>query len=136
MSSSPIRSGHPRQGLRTAGAGDAAPAALIGHTALLSGTATRGAQIETFMAVLDVAAGTQMVGGPFDLAVDERTDAILHLTLFTLDPAEGDTLFDGLDFALLDGDTDGQVDILPGSEAHNILMKTLIRHDHWGVITD
>jgi len=26
------------------------------------------------------------------------------------------------------------VTIQPGEAAHNVLMKTLIRHDHWGIV--
>lgn len=107
---------------------------LAGHTAVLSGTATKGEATVTFHAVLDVADGLRMVGGPFDLAVRPDTAATLRLTLFTIDPSESDTLFDGLDFGALDDDVDGIVAILPGQAAHNVLAKTLVRHDHWGVV--
>ena len=45
----------------------------------------------------------------------------------------GDSLFDGIDFGALDTDGDGEVAIEPASAAHNVLAKTLVRHDHWGM---
>lgn len=121
---------------RRAGAADglAEDDPLAGHTAVLSGTATKGGEMVTFQAVLDVTDGLRMVGGLFDLAVRPDTAATLRLTLFPIDPSENDTLFDGLDFDALDDDADGVVAILPGQAAHNVLAKTLVRHDHWGVV--
>jgi hypothetical protein len=106
---------------------------LIGHTAVISGTATRDAATVQFEAVIDIDEGTQMVGGPFELVVEEGTSATLGLAAFTIDPSENDTLFDGLDFGALDADGDGLLAIAPGDEAHNVLSKTFVRHDHWGV---
>lgn len=106
---------------------------LVGHTAMLSGTAAKDGATIVFSAVLDVGPGTRMVGGPFDLAVREDTGATLALTLYTVDPSENDTLFDGLDFGALDADGDGVLAIGPGEAAHNILAKMLVRHDHWGI---
>ena len=107
---------------------------LVGHAAVISGTATKDATTVQFEAVLDVEDGTQMVGGPFELAVGAGTAATLGLALYTIDPSEGDTLFDGLDFGALDSDGDGDLAIAAGDEAHNVLMKTFVRHDHWGLI--
>ena len=107
---------------------------LIGHTAELAGTATRGEQTIEFSALIDVSDETQMVGGPFELSVTSDTEVQLELPAYTIDPSENDTLFDGLDFAALDDDQDGRLLIQPGDAAHNVLMKTLIRHDHWGVV--
>lgn len=120
---------------RTAGPGDGLEAddPLAGHTAFLAGTASRNGIDIAFTAILDVAPGTMMVGGPFDLKVRPGMDAALVLTLYTIDPAEGDTLFDLLDFGALDTEGSGTVAIAPGQAAHNVLAKTLIRHDHWGI---
>ncbi len=121
---------------RTAGASDGLPGEdpLSGHTALLEGVARKDGRTVDFHAQLDVQEGLQMVGGPFVLAVREGTVATLALVLYTIDPSEFDTLFDGLDFGALDEDDDGQVAIAPGTTAHNILAKTLVRHDHWGIV--
>jgi len=120
---------------RRAGKADAADDddPLRGHTAHLAGVATRQSQTIEFEAVLDVDEATPMVGGTFDLAVTEESTDRLGLTAFTIDPSEGDSLFDGIDFAELDAHGDGQVLIAPGSASHNVMRKTLVRHDHWGV---
>lgn len=107
---------------------------LNGHTAEIAGAATSGVRTIHFTAILDVAAGTEMVGGPFELVLTEETEGILVLRALTRDPFEGDTLFDGIDFGALDEDADDTVQIAPGSAAHNVLVKTLIRHDHYDVV--
>ena len=106
---------------------------IIGHTVHLTGQATRGTSTIVLEAVIDIDDATQMVGAPLDLDVDEETSATLALAFNLVDPVEGDTLFDGLDFGALDTDSDGVVTIAPGDPAHNILMKTLVRHDHFSV---
>jgi hypothetical protein len=107
---------------------------LLGHTVYMAGRATKGTQDIEFTAVLDeLEENTQMVGGPFELDVFEDTSATLVLRVYTRDPVENDTVFEGLDFGKLDDDDDGVVTISPGDEAHNVLIKTLERHDHWGV---
>ncbi len=107
---------------------------LLGHTAVIEGKATRGSDIVDFTAVLDVEDGTGMVGGPFTLDVTENTSSTLALRIHTIDPYENDTLFDGLDFLEIDDDHDGIALIEPGDEAHNVLAKTIVRHDHYSVI--
>ena len=106
---------------------------LLGRAAAIGGTAFRAGESVAFTAGIEIEPGTQMVGGPFDLAVDGGTDVTLGLAVYTVDPYEDDTLFDGLDFGALDEDGDGEVAIAPGGAAHNVLMKTLVRHDHWGI---
>ncbi len=107
---------------------------LLGHTAHLEGVATQGDRAIDFSATLDVAEGTEMVGGPFELSLTEETEGVMVLRVLTLDPSEGDTLFDGLDFGALDEDGDDAVEIAPGTAEHNVLMKTLIRHDHYDTV--
>lgn len=114
--------------------GLAASDPLVGHTAYLVGAAGKEGVTVAFRASLDVEDGLQMVGAPFVLTVGADTAATLGLTLYTIDPSEDDTLFDGLDFGALDEDADGQVDLVAGQAGHNILYKTLIRHDHWGIV--
>jgi len=104
---------------------------LLGHTAVIEGTATSGAEEIEFTATLDIEEGTQMVGGVFEMDVSESSTGELVMEVLTIDPTEGDTLFDGIDFGALDEDDDGVVEILPGEESHNVLMKTLQVHDHY-----
>ncbi|MDJ0762094.1 MAG: hypothetical protein QNJ97_03820 [Myxococcota bacterium] len=106
---------------------------IFGHTAYLAGTAQKNDLLLAFTAVIDVSPDTQMVGGLFNLKVREDTVATLVFEVLTTDPAEGDTLFDGIDFSALDADGDGAASIVPGQAAHNMLMKTLIRHDHYQI---
>jgi hypothetical protein len=56
------------------------------------------------------------------------------LQLFPVDPIEELSLFDGLDFAALDGDGDGVVAIGPGDAAHNFLRRTLQSHVHYAAV--
>jgi hypothetical protein len=114
--------------------GLAADAPVLGHTAYLSGTATKGDVLIDFTALIDVEPDTEMIGGPFEAVIDADAEGTLSLEVFTRDPSEQDTLFDGLAFDTLDDDEDRAVAIAKGSAAHNILMKTLIRHDHYGVM--
>ncbi len=108
---------------------------LLGHTVVIAGQATRGADTVDFTAVLDVEGRTEMVGGPFTLDVTDNTSSTLALRIHTIDPYENDTLFDGLDFFEIDDDHDGVALIEPGDEAHNVLAKTIVRHDHYSVIS-
>lgn len=106
---------------------------LLGCTAVIKGEAKRDTERVEYTARLKVSKDTQMVGGPFELEVDEQTSAKLMLRVFTIDPSEKDTLFDGIDFSELDDGDDGEVAINSGDPAHNILIKTLMRHDHYGI---
>lgn len=118
---------------RAAVAADGLEAAdpLLGHTAHLVGTARKGEQELAFTAVLDVAAGTQLVGAPFEDTVEAASVDPIEVQFLPTDPVEAKSLFDGLDFAALDPDGDGVVSIAPGDEAHNILRRTLQSHVHY-----
>jgi hypothetical protein len=113
---------------------------LLGHSALITGTATKDGVELPFVALVDSPTGRQIVGFPFDLRVDGDTSARLGLALCTVDPLEGDTLFDGLDFALLakasSGSFAGQVVLEetstePNLAAYQLLKRTLQTHDHF-----
>lgn len=104
---------------------------LRGHTAHFTGTAQKDGNLVTFSAVLDVNEGTQMVGAPFELVVETGTDVPIGIQLEATDPVESKSLFDGLDFGALSDDDDGEVLIEPGSEAHNILVRTIQSHAHY-----
>ena len=111
---------------------------LVGHTALLRGTASRGGSQLAFVAVLDAPEDRQLVGAPFDVTLDVQADGEIRVRLETLDALEGDTLFDGVDFLALDGDDDGMVRIAAdegeAEEAYNTLRRTFQTHDHYSFI--
>ena len=123
-------------GFRAAAASDALAVddPLLGHTAYFAGTASKAGQVVMFTAQVDVEAGTQMVGAPFELEVVPTSEAPVALQLFPIDPTEGLSLFDGLDFAVLDADGDGVVAIVPGEDAHNFLRRTVQSHVHYGAV--
>lgn len=112
---------------------------LLGHTALLRGTATKDDQSVSFSALIDSPKDRQLVGIPFESKLDKASDVVLHLRLKTMDSLEGDTLFDGLDFLDLDEDADGELEIVPEStsenleDAYNLLRRTLQTHDHFEI---
>jgi len=109
---------------------------LLGHTLALGGQATREGRSWRFVALLDIPEGRQMVGAPFNLEVGPSTRATLVFGARLLDPSsEADTVFDGLDFATLDPDGDGQIRIEPIQDAHNILRRKVQVHDHWWLTT-
>lgn len=119
----------------------AADDALIGHTALLRGAAVKDDVEVEFVALLDAPKGRELVGAPFDYEVVEGANVRLGLALTTTDPAEGDTLFDGIDFVALDADGDGRI-VLEETEgegatvdAYNQLRRTFLTHDHFAIQT-
>lgn len=123
-------------GFRVAAASDglAADDPLLGHTAYFAGTARKDGQEIEFTAQIDVDAGMQMVGAPFDLEVERRDQVVVAIQLLPVDPIEGLSLFDGLDFAALDPDGDGVVAIVPGDDAHNFLRRTVQSHVHYDAV--
>lgn len=110
---------------------------LLGHTALLRGSAKRGDDEVTFLALIDSPEDRSIEGIPFEYAVDETNTYVLRVQLQPLDALEGDTLFDGLDFLALDADSDGKLELSPSEEdadlvnAYNLLRRTLLSHDHF-----
>lgn len=106
---------------------------LRGHTLHLAGSASRDDQRWSFSAAIEVDDGVSLVGAPFVLSVRADTTAALGLQLRIADPVEGDTAFDGVDFATLDAGADGQIDIRPGDDDHNRLRRALSSHDHYSV---
>lgn len=109
---------------------------VIGHTAHITGTATKGDTVIPFDALLDVEDNLEMVGAPFEFKVTKDSDVQIGVKLFTIDPFENDTIFDGIDFSTIDLDGDGNANIRPGDAAHNLMFKDLISHDQWFVVTN
>lgn len=105
---------------------------LLGHAAHFAGTATRGGVSITFVAL--IVSNVQMVGAPFESTITDATQDTLGIRLLPTDPVADESLFDGLDFAALDDDGDGVVEIVPGDEAHNIFRRVLQSHAHYDAI--
>ncbi|MEM9460919.1 MAG: hypothetical protein AAGF11_42540 [Myxococcota bacterium] len=118
--------------------GDGIPAddPIIGHTFEIVGTATLDDERWEFTVLLDQDEGRRVVGLPLELDVDgsPNEDFELGLQLLVDDPIEQDTLFDGIDFALLDDDGDHVIVIEPDTEAYNRLRRNTQAHDHYGVV--
>jgi len=109
---------------------------LLGHTFEIVGTATLDDESWSFTVLLDQDDGRRVVGLPLQLDVDPSVDRDLELGLQLLvdDPTEDDTLFDGVDFAMLDDDGDHHIVIEEGTEAYNRLRRNTQAHDHYGVV--
>lgn len=118
------------------GDGIASDDPLVGHTFEIAGEAARDGQTWTFRVFVDEDEGRRVVGLPFDLEVDEDTDETLGLRMQLVDPYEGDTVFDNLDFATLDDDGDGAIVVAPGTDSYNLLLKQLQVHDHYDVTVE
>lgn len=111
---------------------------LIGHTAILSGSATRGTDVVMFTIVVDSPEDRELIGAPFDTTLTELSAGRLGVRLDVLDPIEGDTLFDELDFTALDADGDGVLRIDPDAadglgDAYNLFRRRFQTHDHYSV---
>ncbi len=112
---------------------------LLGHTAILRGSAKKDSRRVAFLALIDSPIDRELVGIPFEFDLKEASKVRLHLQLKTLDELEGDTLFDGLDFLALDDESDGELEIIPNAEpeelleAYNLLRRALQTHDHFEV---
>ncbi|HTV23211.1 MAG TPA: hypothetical protein VMG12_31195 [Polyangiaceae bacterium] len=102
-------------GLGSIDQGLAADDPLIGHTALLRGSATRGSERRDFLLLLDAAAGQELVGMPFDAGVRASEPFAIGFELLSTDPISQSTLFDNIDFGRLPVADDGLVHIVDGS---------------------
>lgn len=112
---------------------------LLGHTAIFRGTARKDDSTLEFEALVAIEEGTALVGMLFEARIDGSSAQRLRVQLLTLDEVEGDTLFDDIDFALLDDNHDGHLTIAPAkatdteSDAHSTLKNALLVHDHYAI---
>lgn len=106
---------------------------IIGHTMEIAGEATRDGTTWTFHGFIDQDEGRSVVGLPLSLELREGDDVELGLQVLMIDPFEADTALDNLDFAVLDADADGQVELQAGDSAYNTLVKQLQVHDQYEV---
>lgn len=116
--------------------------ALLGHTAVLVGEASQGGDNVSFSVVLDAPPGRQLIGAPFDVDISEASPDALSFGVLTLDPVEGDTLFDGIDFGALStsssgSNSGGALALQPDSAdpllagAYDTLRRAFQTHDHF-----
>lgn len=115
--------------------------ALLGHTAVFAGAASRAGVSTEFSFVIDAPAGRELIGAPFEVEVTESSPAGLRFELLTRDPVEGDSLFDGIEFGGLfteaGRDVSPRVAVHPDStdpglvDAYETFRRTLQTHDHF-----
>lgn len=108
---------------------------LIGHTAIISGVATKDADSIDFTIVVDSPEGRELVGVPFEATVNADSTGTLLLRLETVDRYEHKTLFDGVDFFAFEADADDILRIEPDTpkveDAYNKFRRTFQTHDHY-----
>ncbi|PRQ06127.1 hypothetical protein [Enhygromyxa salina] len=126
---------------------------LIGHTAILRGTASKlvdGATTEVaFTIIIDSPPDREIIGAPFEASVTEASSFEIGLRMLLRDSLEGDRLFDGIDFAALDaadGEADGQLllvdpdegdpqQVAALSDAYYAIRREFQTHDVFDAIT-
>jgi hypothetical protein len=114
--------------------GLAADDALISHTAEFVGRATSpSGQVIAFSALIDQDSGRHIVGAPFEAQVTASDPKSAQLQLLIHDPITDQTLFDGIDFAALDTDSDGKLTFDLDSEPYNRLRRAMQSHDFFFV---
>lgn len=112
--------------------------ALLEHTAILRGVAKRidDGQETAFVALIQANKGRDLIGAPFEIEISGQTQSQLGFRLATTDPYEGDSLFDGIDFAEL---AQGK-ELITFSESNDQeevrtayfrLRRTFQTHDHF-----
>lgn len=106
---------------------------IVGHTFEIAGTVTLEDETWELSVLLDQDDGRRVVGLPMDIHLGGDDEVELGIELFTRDPIEGDTVFDGLDFALLDDDGDHVIVIEADTDAYNLLRRSTQAHDYYGV---
>lgn len=110
---------------------------LLGHTMIFRGTASKGKEQFTFLALIDSPEDRKLVGLPFEGEVTADSDDVIHFMFDPHDRLADDTMFDGLDFKALDEDSDGVVQLLPKAEsdaledAYNLFRRSLQTHDYY-----
>ncbi len=107
---------------------------IIGHTFEITGIATLDDEQWTFSVLVDQDQGRRVVGLPLSLDVDPNGQKLeLGLQLRVDDPLEQESMFDGIDFAMLDPDGDHVIVIEPDTDAYHRLRRSTQTHDHYGV---
>lgn len=112
---------------------------LLGHTAILRGFALRDLKRVEFVVEIDSPEGRELTGVPFESRINANSKDPLGLRLNLRDLLEDDTMLDGLDFAALDVDGDGQVvlndrqAVGPLLDAYFEVRRRFQSHDHYDI---
>jgi len=108
---------------------------LMEHTAHVEGIAERDGEAYPFVIILDTADGLPVIGVPFVANMRSGSNRNLGFRFEPLDRFEFDTVFDGIDFALLENDVDGIIYLMPraerNEEAYFQFRRTFQTHDHF-----
>lgn len=100
---------------------------LFGHSLFLSGEATREGVTVPFTVAIDQDEGRRVNGAIFAHEVSVHDERALSLALLLLEPSEGKTIFDGIDFATVPADGA----IPAGHDVNTRLKRALQSHDFW-----
>lgn len=117
--------------LAQAGNGVRADDPMVGSTFHIAGRASKDGETVEFEAFVAQDDNRRVIGLPMDLTIDDSTAVSVGIGFTPVDPFDGATIFDAIDFAALDDDADGHVDLTPGMEAFNRLTRNLQTHDHY-----
>ncbi len=117
---------------------------LLGHAAVLTGSATDGERTVVFEARIGVDDDTAVQGAPLSpaLTLVEGDSGTVAIALQVGDPFEDDTLFDGVDFGAaadasgVAGSAEEPLLLLPGDPDHNRVRRGLVSHDHYVVLSE
>ncbi len=102
---------------------------LFGHTLWIEGQASKDGVTVPFVSAVDQDEGRRLVGAPFAYEATEGEDRAIVLSLLLVEPREGTTLFDGVDFAALPEDGSA-----PAGHALNTRLRDASQsHDFWSL---
>ena len=110
---------------------------LMDHSILLSGTATKNEQVLSFLVTVDSPSDRKLIGVPFDAMVKANLNGELVIRFHGTDPSGAKSIFDQVDFLILDQDNDGVIvigpDMVAVEDTYNIVRRSLLTHDHYSV---
>lgn len=104
--------------------------ANIEPSAVVRGTVTVDDEPVPFEFSVAMESNDRVFGVPFAVDVPRAGDVTVVFEFHPIDPIEGKTLLDGVDFGALETD-DGQLVLASGTASYNRVRNTLRRHDHY-----
>lgn len=110
---------------------------LVGHTAIISGTASRSGESRDFTVIIDAPEDRQLVGAPFEHSIDEDAAGGLRFRLEIESVFATANLFDDIEFLDLDEPQGNELLIEPDNpaveDAYNTIRRAFLTHDHFTV---